>query len=54
MWSQMCIVYTEVTSVCGPTQLSNDTREAVRTAGAASKVYRGQQSITFDSETFGW
>ncbi|RSH83916.1 hypothetical protein EHS25_005160 [Saitozyma podzolica] len=41
-------------TVCGPTQLSNDTRGAVRTAGAASKVFSGQQSITFNSETFGW
>jgi ferric-chelate reductase len=41
-------------SVCGPTQLTVDTRKAVSKVATPGKVFNGQQPIEFHSETFGW
>lgn len=41
-------------TVCGPTQLTIDTRKAVSKVATPGKVFNGQQSIEFHSETFGW
>ncbi|KAL1410594.1 ferric-chelate reductase Frp1 [Vanrija albida] len=41
-------------AVCGPTSLALDTRRAVCKVNAAGAVLRGQNPVTFASETFGW
>ncbi|KAK4687093.1 ferric-chelate reductase, partial [Tremellales sp. Uapishka_1] len=41
-------------TVCGPENLSMSAREAVRQVSTASNIMRGQQSIDFYVEVFGW
>jgi predicted ferric reductase len=40
--------------VCGPTALSLDVRRAVCNVNKSSAVLKGQNPVTFYSETFGW
>ncbi|TXT11226.1 hypothetical protein VHUM_01977 [Vanrija humicola] len=41
-------------AVCGPTSLALDTRRAVCKVNSSAAVLRGQNPVTFYSETFGW
>jgi predicted ferric reductase len=41
-------------TVCGPTELQLDARRAVFRVNSSSKILKGQNPVTFYSETFGW
>lgn len=43
-----------VVAVCGPTELALDARRAVTRVNTAGAILKGQNPVTFHSETFGW
>lgn len=43
-----------VMAVCGPTQLTIDARRAVCRVNSTTAILKGQNPITFHTETFGW